>query len=374
MAIAISAASFAQNAKVQSASNYLKYNELGKAKTAIDQASVHAKTSGKAKTWFTLGKIYYAIAVDTTAEFASLRDGALIKSKDAFEKVIANPDPKITMQEVYTYLYVRVYNKMYDEAVGYYNAKDYKNASIYFAYCGEIKAVNEELDTTAYYYAANMAAADEDHENAIKYFNKLKGSGFEDGVVYNKLASQYKASGDTTKAFEMITEGRGLYPDNQSLLIAEFNMYVEIGENQKAIDNIDKAIAANPEKEAYYYVRGKLKETNEDLEGAIVDYKKTIELDPDHLDANHDLGALYVNSGRKLVDEINAIPANDLKAYDAKKKELDAVYVTALPYLEKAYELDPSDSEVQGILKQIYLKTGNMDKYKEIQSVIDAAK
>ena len=372
IAITISAASMAQNAKVQSASNYLKYNELNKAKTAIDQASTNAKTSDKAKTWNVLGKIYYAIAIDTNAKYANLKDGAIFKAKDAFIKVIGYNDSKIAMQEVYTYLYVRVYNKIYDDGVKYYNAKDFANASIYFASCGDIKATNDELDTTAYYYAANMAAANEDHEGAIKYFNKLKGSGYENGMIYNKLASQYKASGDTTAAFQMITEGRELYPDNQSLLIAEFNMYVEIGENQKAIDNIDKAIAANPEKPAYYYVRGKLKETSEDTEGAIVDYKKTIELDPNHLDANHDLGALYVNSGRKLVEEINAIPANDLKAYDAKKKELDAVYVTALPYLEKAYELDPSDSEVQGILKQIYLKTGEMEKYKKIQSEIDA--
>ena len=373
MTVVISTASFAQNAKVQSASNYLKYNELDKAKKAIDQASVHPKTSEKAKTWFTMGKIYYTIATDTTAEFASLRDGAIFKSKDAFEKVIANHDSKIDMQEVYTYLYVRVYNKMYDDGVKYYNAKDFANASTYFASCGDIKATNDELDTTAYYYAANMAAANEDHENAIKYFTKLKGSGYENGVIYNKLASQYKASGDTAVAFEMITEGRALYPDNQSLLIAEFNMYVEIGETEKAISNIDKAIEANPEKAAYYYVRGKLKETNGDIDGAEADYKSTIAIDPDHLDANHDLGALYVNSGRKLVEEINAIPANDLKAYDAKKKELDLVYVTALPYLEKAYELDPSDREVQGILKQIYLKTKDMDKYKKIQAEIDAA-
>ncbi|MCK5823601.1 MAG: hypothetical protein KAG95_06330, partial [Bacteroidales bacterium] len=43
----------AQNSKVVSAYNYLKpqYNELGKAKEAIDIASKHEKTKLKAKTW-----------------------------------------------------------------------------------------------------------------------------------------------------------------------------------------------------------------------------------------------------------------------------------------------------------------------------------
>ena len=373
MIVALSGVTFAQNAKVQSANNYLKYNELKKAKGAIDLASVHSKTGNQAKTWYTYGKVYYAIAMDTTSETAGISEDAIFKAADAFEKVKANPDSRTDIGELYTYLYGKVYNKVYSDAVGFYNKKEFASSAKYFSKCGEIKATIEELDTVAYYYAGNMAAAAEDHENSIKYFNKIKNTGYEGGSVYSRIANQYKAMGDTTQAFTTISEGRAQYPDDQGLLIAEFNMYVELGETEKALTNIDKAIAADPENVVLYYNRGILRSTVGDIAGSQADYEKVLSIDPNHLGANHDLGALFVNNASALVEEINAIPPSDMKAYDAKKAELDETYVKALPYLEKAYELDPSDREVQGILKQIYLRSKDMDKYKKIDAEIKAA-
>ena len=52
---------FAQNSKVVSAYNYLKYDELGNAKAAIDLASENASTASKAKTWYYKGKVYQRI-------------------------------------------------------------------------------------------------------------------------------------------------------------------------------------------------------------------------------------------------------------------------------------------------------------------------
>jgi hypothetical protein len=58
----------AQKAKVVSAYNYAKpkYNELGKAMKAIDEAKEHPKTAIEAKTWFYRGTIYQQIYQDTT--------------------------------------------------------------------------------------------------------------------------------------------------------------------------------------------------------------------------------------------------------------------------------------------------------------------
>jgi len=174
--------------------------------------------------------------------------------------------------------------------------------------------------------------------------------------------------GDTTQAFTTLAEGRQAYPENQELLITEFNLYVETGQNEKAIANIDKAIAANPNNASYVFVRGKLKETSGDLAGAEEDYKNALVIDPDNLDANHDLGALYVNQSISIVEEMNNLPLSATKEYDAKKAELDAIYAKALPYLEKAYELDPTDTEVQNILMKLYLRTNDTEKYNKIKT------
>ena len=361
MMVSVSGMLFAQNAKVTTASNHLKYSQLRKAKTAIDEASVHPKTQGKPKTLVYKGKIYYAIATDTTGKFDDLKNGAIFIAAESFEEAKKKADSRTDVAELNKYLNFFVYNSIYDQAVGYYNGKDYANASKYFGKCAEIRAADQQLDTIAYYYAANAAAAGEDHDASIAYYDKIKDSGYEEGGVYGKIANQYKAKGDTAKAIELIGQGRAKYPDNQSLLITEFNIYVEKGETEKAIGNIDKAIAANPEKAAYYYVRGKLKESLGDVKGAEEDYKSTLAIEADHLDANHDLGALYVNESIAVVEEMNALPMNETTKYEAKKKELDDIYAKALPYLKKAYELDPSDTEVQGILKKLYLRSKDMD-------------
>jgi tetratricopeptide (TPR) repeat protein len=376
MMVAISGAAFSQGAKVQSAVNYLKQNDLKKAKLAIDAASVHPKTSSWPKTWVNKGKIYYAIAVDTTPQLNDIREGAIFVAEENFKKAKKSPDSRTDMNEVHKYLYILVYNEIYNKGVGYYRASDYDNASKHFAACAGIREVYDELDTASYYNAANAAAANNKPELAITYYDKIKASGYENGAVYSRIAGQYKALGDSAKAIEAITEGRTAFPENQALLISEFNIYVEMGETEKAISNIDKAIAANPDNAAYYYVRGKLKESMEvpDNAGAETDYKKAIEIDPEHLDANHDLGAMYVRESTVIVDAMNALPYSDTKGYDKKKLELDAVYLKALPYLRKAYELDPSDTEVQTILKQLYLRSKDMDNYNKIQQDIDAAK
>lgn len=368
--IAVATLSFAQNAKVTTASNYLKQNELVKAKTAIDAANEHVKTKDKPKTLMYKGKIYFSIAIDTTAETAPFRKDAIFVSSEAFQLAKKNADNRTDMQELQKYLGFFVYNKMWDDGVANYNAKEYLEASKHFAGCAEIKAVFGELDTTGYFYAANTAAAAEEHELAIKYFDKIKDTDYQQGGVFSSIASQYKAMGDTTKAIEAISQGRKAFPENQSLLIAEFNIYVEMGETEKAISNIDKAIEANPTNAAYLDVRGKLKQQLNDLEGAEADYLASLAVDPDQLDANYDLGALYVNESIKIVDELNNLPLNATKEYDAKKIELTKVYEKALPYLEKAYQKDPSNAEVQDILTKLYLKTNKMDKYKKLQDEI----
>ncbi len=373
MMFAITGGVFAQGAKVTSANNYYKSGDLRKAKTAIDQASVHVKTGTWPKTWSYMGKIYYAIAVDTTAEYKDIQPGAIYKSADAFEKVVANPDSKINLGEVRMYLMRDVYNKMYNDAYTAYSAKDYMAASKGFVRCAQIRSIYDEVDTSGYFNAAGMYAMAEEHDSAIKYYNEILTTGYEDGVVYSKISREYLLNSDTAGAMKVVAEGRAAYPDNQALLISEFNLYVEMGETEKAISNIDQAIEANPGKPAYYYVRGKLKETQNDLVGAEADYIKTIEVDPKHLDANHDLGALYINESVKIVAEMDALPYSDTKGYDAKKIELEAVYAKALPFLKMAYEIDPSDVEVQGILKKLYLRSKDMDSFNKLQKEIDAA-
>jgi hypothetical protein len=54
------------------------------------------------------------------------------------------------------------------------------------------------------------------------------------------------------------------------------------------------------------------------------------------------------------------------------KPIFEARFASALPYLEKAYELDPNDYNTLLSLKQLYAKTNQTDKYKVINEKLKA--
>lgn len=374
--VAATAANFAvaQNAKVTTASNYLRQGDLMKAKSAIDAAAVHVKTQGKPKTELYKGKVYYAIAMDTTAKTAAARPGALETAKNSFLYAKKNDDGRVDMAEVTKYLLNFVYPAYYNRARNAYSSKDFIVASESFAACGEIKMAyqdkngNPVLDTAAWYYAGSAALAAKEYDKSIEYLNKIAQTDFEDGAVFARMASAHLAKNDTASAMAVMADGRSKFPDNQDLLIKEFNLYVEMGKNEDAIANINQALAQNPDNDAFVHIRGKLKESTGDLEGALADYKKALEINPENKDANYDLGAYYVNGSIEVVEKMNALPLSAEKEYQALKSELDGMYKSALPYLEKAYAVDPENEEVKTVLMQLYSKVGMLDKYQELKN------
>ena len=90
----------AQNPKVVSAYNYLKYGQVEKAKEAIDKAIVHPKTINKAKTWWYCGNVYQAISdscmYKKNEKFCSLSENPLDFAFDSYIKamVLNFKDPK----------------------------------------------------------------------------------------------------------------------------------------------------------------------------------------------------------------------------------------------------------------------------------------
>ena len=73
---------------------------------------------------------------------------------------------------------------------------------------------------------------------------------------------------------------------------------------------------------------------------------------------------MYYNKGGDMLNDANNI--KDFKKYDNAKKKAENVMLKGLPYVEKCYELDSSDKNIMLVLKELYYRNGNNDKYKEI--------
>ena len=75
------------------------------------------------------------------------------------------------------------------------------------------------------------------------------------------------------------------------------------------------------------------------------------------------LGFAYVDLGNKLNDDAVYYDANE---YAKAKVEIDKAYHNALPYFEKAYELEPDNYDYKRSLRSLYYRLGMNDKYEAL--------
>ena len=107
-------------------------------------------------------------------------------------------------------------------------------------------------------------------------------------------------------------------------------------------------------------------------EKAIKYYKNAIEIDPKMASAYVNLGSSILMKEQSIIDEMNGLGMSkaDNKKYDELQKERTSLYEKAVPYLEKAVELDANNAQAIQTLVNIHSQLGNEDKvakYKAMQ-------
>jgi tetratricopeptide (TPR) repeat protein len=395
-AFLISVTVFGQKSKRTSAYNYLDYGELDNAVEAIEPTITHEKTMNEAKTWFFRGQIYQAIYETQDEKYKSLHDNPLQVAVESFLKCLELDDKgyyKGGMQDAnsaFRYLNVEA-SQFINEGITRYNAKDYAGALEAFENTIKITELPElkRTDSLAIYYAGASAENVKEFEKAEKYYRKSMEIGYQGENALVRLQNMYAAAGQEDKAFEILKEGRKLYPNNQALITSEVNVYLGKDQHAEAMEALKLAIKGEPDNASLHFALGFVndqlaaKEIEKDPKGgeayegyitaAESSYSKAVELDGSNFDAVYNLGALYFNKAVKMQETANSI--DDMKKYEAAKAEADKVFDKSLPILEKAYQLNSEDKGVLISLKQLYYRKMGEDesfktKYDEIMSKI----
>lgn len=99
-------------------------------------------------------------------------------------------------------------------------------------------------------------------------------------------------------------------------------------------------------------------------------YNRVIGLDANNISANYNLGILYYN---QAVSIINAMDYDlDLITLNQIQDDCVVLFKQSLPFMEKAYQLDPKRKETLIGLSGIYFSLNEEEKSKEIKLKIDA--
>jgi tetratricopeptide (TPR) repeat protein len=204
-------------------------------------------------------------------------------------------------------------------------------------------------------------------------------------VVYITLSDIYRLDKDSANSLKYVRMGQEAYPGDNRLFLAETNIYLTFNNTAKALNNLKVAMAQDSTNYSVAFALGTIYDNisndttkslavrTEAFSNAIEAYSKSIRLNPEYFEGNYNLGALYVNKAATINDEATKLPLEETVKFDKLKAEADVYLEKALPYLEKAIELQPADINTLFTLKQIYSRTNKPDKVKAIQEKINAA-
>lgn len=346
---------------------------------AINETAGNESMALKGKTWYYKGLINQLIF--ESEELSSQHPKALFEASSAYQKALSIDDKKFKLQKEAVQNISNLSIHLYNTGVKHYSMNNFDGAYDHFMEVKAIKAFldSKEIENTvdvdnATFNAALSAYKLENKEEAVKILEELIEMNYDNAAIYQVMASYKKDEGDNEAAMKVLEQGLTRYPENLNLLIEQLNIYLAEDRATEAIVKMEKAIELDPGNAQLYFALANTYEKTENQDKAEASYKKAIELDAKYVDAYNNLGALYFHEAEKVNEDIEGIKGFS-KAEIAKVKKLEEdrnnIYLKAVPYLEKASEIDPSRKDILQALRKIYAKTGQLEKSKAVKVQID---
>src|SRR3972149_7642439 len=325
------------------------------------------------KMWYLRGKTYIAIN-DNKDKFKSLDADAAEKAYISFLNCIKTDKDNVYSGEVNS-LFTTSVLRVYDKGIESFNNKEFDKAMhnfniIFdaFPYDKNKMLLKNGIAPDSLTYDLYTVAKKIDQVKAKEYLQKLIDVKYKKPSIYLDMSRLMLEEKDTAKALSYIEAGRGLFDDNTALITAELDIYIAQKRTDVLLEKLAKAIEVAPDNEILYLIQGTIYEKKNETAKAEQAYKKAIELKPDFFEANYNLGALYNRRGEEWKKKVDNLPINQLNKATEYETKRDTEFKNALPYLEKAHELNAADGTVVKSLLYIYRITGDNDKYNKLKA------
>lgn len=399
----ITIGSFAQKKELRAVEKALKGNDFTTALSTINSLSSSidgADNKYKAQYYFLKGKTFAGKKNYTGAIEA-------LKQLLDFEKKIGKKKYSTDATAMMGTIARKVSERANDL---YQNKKDYRGASKDFYLTYQLSP----KDTIFAYYSAVSATQAKDYDLAVKRYKELQKIGYtgvettylatnkstgkqesfpskamrdvairskshikpeqkysesKQGTIMKQIALILKEQGRTDEAIAAIAEARRANPKDENLIFAAAEIYQKLNKMDEFGKLMEEAIALKPNDPVLYYNLGVVN-SKVNPQKAKEYYKKAIELHPNYADAYMNMAAAILDGEQAIVDKMNALPASSMKKYDAFEAQRKELFKEALPFLEKADELNRSEATLK-TLRSIYLSLGNNAKASEYKRLLD---
>jgi tetratricopeptide (TPR) repeat protein len=189
------------------------------------------------------------------------------------------------------------------------------------------------------------------------------------GEIYKNIALIYVSQGKNDEAKKSLAEARTANPDDVSLTMAEADLYLKLNDFATYKKLVGEVLEKNPNDADLLYNLGVISSKTNAVDAETY-YKKAIAIKPDYTNAYLNLAILKLDAEKPIIDEINKLgnSEKDNKRYEVLKKKREAIFTETLPFLEKAYELNPANEDVSATLLGVYGALEMIDKKKALKA------
>ena len=403
--------SFGQKGLVDKAWSQAKIEKpnFKQARADIQEALENEETMSSAKAWYVAGNIeqrffekensqlQLGLAANEKDMYKALINGYKYYLKAAALDTLPDEKGKVKPKHLKNIKKDLLMNSdgYIQGGVYYFNQKEYKKAYDIWNIFIDIKSLPfmaSEADKMApdstyamlEFNSALAAMQTGDRKLALKALNRAKGNGYAQNDVYKYLVNEYEMAKDTVNLIATLQEGNDLFknevvefenPDGTVTKQKEtfyslrlVNIYIFTNQYDKALSTLEAVIENDPENPELWNVKGQLYETQKDVENAIACFDKALSLRPEFASALGNMGRMYFNSAIEKNNALSETIVNTAEFNKVRESEVLPLYRKALPYYEKAHQLDPEEREYMVALRGIYYNLNDAENLTKIEA------
>jgi tetratricopeptide (TPR) repeat protein len=222
--------------------------------------------------------------------------------------------------------------------------------------------------------AESMAA----YKSGEEIFNHALSTGYTDdaGNIYYYLFHCYYGQKESdrelylTKAKETLLSGIKLFPKNNTILDGLMQFYTAeegVGDPAELVSLVENSLKEDPTNYDLWFGRGRVFNALKNFDECVKSFKKCVELRPNEFEPNFYTGYFIVEKANALLEALNSNTGISYEAYEDENAKINLVYAEAIPWLEKAHEINPADASAVDYLNKLCFRLrdmdGMMDKY-----------
>jgi tetratricopeptide (TPR) repeat protein len=327
--------------------------------TKIESASGKRRYSGQIQSSFNnIKERLIKIAVNDSKEAKNIES-----ANERYEAYLI--DPKDTIN-------------LYNTATAFVNGKDFASALKHYE---TLKAINFSGIGTNYFATNKITKTEEnflteyDQDLSIQAGTHIKPRAekrvSKRGEIYKNMAILYIQSGDREKAKKVISDAILKNPGDISLALAEADIFLEYKDYESYKKSIAAILKKNPANDVdLLYNLGVLSSKAKNIPEAENFYLKAIALNAQYSQAYINLSLLKLEEIATINEDMDKLGTSpvEMKKYDALKLKRDNMYKNTIPFLQKAIEINPNDSDVSQNLLSVYNALEMTAEYKELKA------